>query len=74
MIKFKKIYFIIKDFILFSKFRSISSLLSLLFHNSYLFFKKSLGIKKYILELNKTIENNDEEPQTDISIWYMKLP
>ena len=73
MIKFKKIYYTIKDFIIFSKLRSTFSLLSLLFQNIYLFFKKSLGIKKYILKLNKVIEDNNKETKTDISIWYMNI-
>ena len=36
-------------------------------------FKRSLSIKSYILKLNKTIEENEETPKTNIKIWYMNI-
>tara|TARA_B100000287_G_scaffold401471_1_gene421555 strand:+ start:2214 stop:3875 length:1662 start_codon:yes stop_codon:yes gene_type:complete len=73
MIKFTNFYYRVKDYILFSRLRSLFSLSSLIFQNCYFLFKRSLSIKSYILKLNKTIEENEETPKTNIKIWYMNI-
>ncbi len=73
MVKYKNKYYLIKDYILFSKFRSFFSLLSLFFQNLYFKLQKTLSIKEYILKLNELISSNMEPPKTDITIWYMNI-